>query len=155
MRRQDRLISDDREISEILEKGKYAVIAMCSGDEPYIVTLSYGYDAQNKALYMHSGPNGQKIDMLKKNPNVCATVIDDLGYIMDECGHGYRSVVMEGKITFIEKLEDKVHGMEVILNHLEENPSIVSERSLKNPEIYRGIAILRLDIQAVTGKKGR
>jgi len=61
---------------------------------------------------------------------------------------------MEGKITFIDQLEEKIRGMEVILNHLEENPSIVRERSLKNPEIYSGIAILRLDMETVTGKKG-
>lgn len=154
MRRLDRQI-DDNEISDILEKGRYAVIAMCSEGEPYIVTLSYGYDTKQKVLYMHTGTIGQKIDILKRNPNVCATVIDDLGYIMDECGHQYRSVVMEGKITFVDQLEEKIRGMEVILNHLEENPSIVRERSLKSPEIYSGISILRLDIVSVTGKKGR
>lgn len=154
MRRLDRQI-DDNEISDILEKGKYAVIAMCSDGEPYIVTLSYGYDTKQKVLYMHTGKIGQKVDILKQNPNVCATVIDDLGYIMDECGHQYRSVVMEGKITFVDQLEEKIRGMEVILNHLEENPSIVRERSLKSPEIYSGISILRLDIVSVTGKKGR
>jgi nitroimidazol reductase NimA-like FMN-containing flavoprotein (pyridoxamine 5'-phosphate oxidase superfamily) len=154
MRRLDRQI-DDKEISDILEKGRYAVIAMCSGDEPYIVTLSYGYDTKQNVLYMHTGTKGQKVDILKQNPNVCATVIDDLGYLMDECGHRYRSVVMEGKITFVDQLEEKISGMEVILNHLEENPSIVRERSLKSPEIYSGISILRLDIVSVTGKKGR
>lgn len=154
MRRQDRQINDEGEIAEILKKCRYAAIAMCSGGVPYIVTLSYGYDEQKKVLYMHTGLKGHKIDILRDNPAVCATVIDDQGYIMDECGHGYRSVVIEGKITFVEKLEEKISGMETILNHLEENPTIVRERSLKNPDIYSGISILRLEMETITGKKG-
>ena len=44
MRRQDRQINDETELSEIICRGKFAVLALCRNDEPYIVTLSYGYD---------------------------------------------------------------------------------------------------------------
>jgi uncharacterized protein len=80
---------------------------------------------------------------------------DDRGYIMDDCGHEYRTIVIDGKISFLIDLEDKIHGMEVILNHLEDNPSIIKERSLKNEEMYNSISILKLDLAGMTGKKGR
>lgn len=155
MKRQDRQINDEAELREMLRGGKFAVLAMCRDGEPYIVTLSYGYDESRNALYMHSGPEGLKIDILKQNPNVCATIIDDRGYIMDECGHGYRTLVIRGKISFVTDLEAKMQGMQVILSQLEDNPSLVKERSLKNPGVYENILILRLDVENITGKKGQ
>jgi nitroimidazol reductase NimA-like FMN-containing flavoprotein (pyridoxamine 5'-phosphate oxidase superfamily) len=155
MRRQDRQINDETELSEILCRGKFAVLALCRDDEPYIVTLSYGFDESQNALYMHTGTSGMKIDILKQNPNVCATIIDDRGYAMDECGHEYRTIVIHGKISFVTELEAKMHGMLVILNQLEDNPTIVKERSLNNPGVYEKISILKLDVENISGKKGR
>lgn len=155
MRKQEREITDKNELNKILCQGKYAVISMCRDNEPYIVTLSYGYDSTQNVLYFHTGLKGLKIDFLKYNPCVCATIIDDLGYIQNECGHEYRSVVLYGKMSFIDGLEEKIHGLDVILNHLEENPSVIKERVIKSAEMYNNIAVLRLDITDISGKKGR
>ncbi|MBV7273850.1 pyridoxamine 5'-phosphate oxidase family protein [Clostridiaceae bacterium UIB06] len=155
MRKKDRQINDENELSEILLQGKYAVISMCRNNEPYIVTLSYGYDKSKNALYLHTGLKGLKIDFITYNPNVCATIIDDRGYVIGECGHKYRSVVIDAKISLVESLEEKKYGMEVILNHLEDIPSVVKEKSLKNENMYNNIAILKMDIISLSGKKGQ
>jgi uncharacterized protein len=154
MRREEMQITDENELNEILTQGKYTIISMCRDNEPYIVTLSYGYDKRKNVLYLHTGLKGLKIDFLNSNANVCATIIDDRGYIMGQCNHKYRSIVINGKISFVENLEEKKYGMEVILDHLEDNPSVIKERSLKNEEMYNSIAILRLDIKDMIGKKG-
>jgi nitroimidazol reductase NimA-like FMN-containing flavoprotein (pyridoxamine 5'-phosphate oxidase superfamily) len=154
MRRKELQITDENELNEILTQGKYIIISMCRDNEPYIVTLSYGYDKRKNVLYFHTALKGLKIDFINSNANVCGTIIDDRGYIMGECNHKYRSIVINGKISFVENLEEKKYGMEVILDHLEDNPSVIKERSLKNDEMYNSIAILRLDIEDITGKKG-
>jgi uncharacterized protein len=155
MNKVEREIADPAVMEEILKQGKYAVIALSSSDLPYIVTLSYGYDADRKALYFHTAHRGVKLDYLRANPNVCATVIEDRGYIMGECAHGYRSVVLYGKLLEVEGLDEKKHGMDVMLCHLEENPDAVKKRSLKDDQAYARAAILRLDIDEMTGKAGR
>ena len=155
MNRKDREIINLKEIFEILQEGKYAVISMCRDNEPYIVTLNYGYDNDKNTLYFHNAFEGLKIDFIKYNPNVCATVIEDRGYIMNECAHAYRSVVFWGKMSIVEDIVEKKHAMEILLNHLEDNPSIIEERSLKNDKVYSELGILRLDIMEITGKKGR
>jgi uncharacterized protein len=68
---------------------------------------------------------------------------------------GYRSIVINGKISFVENLEEKKYGMEAILNHLEDNPSIVKEKALRNENMYNNIAILKMNILSLTGKKGQ
>lgn len=155
MRREDREIKNRTEIDEILFGGKYLTLALCKENEPYIVTLSYGYQRENNAIYLHAAKEGLKHDFIRLNPKVCATIIEDLGYIQNECGHEYRSLVIRGTLSYVEELDEKKQGMEYILKQLENTPSIIKERSLKNDNVYSNVSILRLDINEITGKKGR
>ncbi len=155
MRRKEREIDNIEELNEIIMQGKYAVIAMCRDNEPYVITLSYGFDQAKNTLYFHSALEGLKLDIIDYNPDVSATIIDDQGYLPGECAHKYRSVVLDGKIVTVSDIEEKKHGMNVLLNHLEDNPATVKKRTLKNDQIYDKFAILRLDISDITGKKGQ
>lgn len=122
MKKKEREITDKNTIIEILKNGKFATISMCRANEPYIVTLSYGFDLKRNSLYFHSTKEGLKVEFLRENSNVCGTVVDDLGYIMNDCSHKYRSIVFWGKMATVEDLEDKKYGFNIILNHLEDNP---------------------------------
>lgn len=155
MRRKDKEIINTEEMFNILQNGKFATISMCQDNEPYIVTLNYGYDRQKNSLYFHCAKEGLKLKILKSNPKACGTVIEDFGYVMNECNHSYRSVVFGGKINIVEELEEKKIGLNIMLNHLEENPSQIKEKSLKNEKAYNKPCILRFDIDEVSGKDGR
>jgi len=153
--RPNRELTDESEISAILKNGKYSVISMCRDNEPYIVTLSYGYDSEKNSLYFHCSPRGLKLDFINANPQVCATVIEDGGYVVNECGHNYRTAVFWGAIKIVSDLDEKKHGMKVLLNHLENQPEIIKEKLLKSDDFYSKMAILRLDINEIHGKAGR
>jgi nitroimidazol reductase NimA-like FMN-containing flavoprotein (pyridoxamine 5'-phosphate oxidase superfamily) len=153
--RPNREITKESEITEILRNGKYTVISMCRDNEPYIVTLSYGYDSENNSLYFHCSPKGLKLDFININPQVCATVIEDGGYAVDECGHNYRTTVFWGKIVKVTNLDVKKHGMKILLNHLENKIEIIKEKLLKSDDFYSKMEILRLDIIHIHGKAGR
>lgn len=153
--RPNREITDESEISEILKNGKYSVVSMCRENEPYIVTLSYGYDSENNSIYFHCSSHGLKLDFIKANPQVCATVIEDGGYVADECGHNYRTVVFWGKIEILTDLNEKKHGMKVLLNHLENHQKIIQEKLLKSNDFYSKMEILKLNIIQIHGKAGR
>ena len=155
MQKSEREITEKTVLEEILAHGRFAVIALCRDNDPYLVTLSYGYDPIKRALYFHTARKGLKLEYLKANPSVCATVIEDRGYIMGECAHAYRSVVVRGNMAVLENLEEKKYGMEVLLGHLETDPEVVRRRSLSDDRAYDRAAILRLDILEMSGKAGR
>lgn len=154
MNKKDREITDENEIQRLLREGKYTVIAMCADNEPYIVSLSYGYDKDNNCLYFHSAQRGLKIDIINKNEKVCATIIEDKGYRINNCEHHYNSLVLWGKMSVISELDEKKHAMEILLNHLEENPDPIKERNLKNDEIFNKFNLLKLEIEEITCKSG-
>lgn len=153
--RPNREIKSDSEIYDIIKNGKFSVISMCRDNEPYIVTLSYGFDSESKSLYFHSAPNGLKLDFIKTNPQVCATVIEDGGYVINECGHNYRTVVFWGVMTIVSDMEEKMHGMSVLLNHLESDNVVIKDKLLKSNDYYSKMVVLKLDITQIHGKEGR
>lgn len=148
-------IKSKKEIRRILESGKYIVISMCRDNEPYIVSLSYGFDADKNSLYFHCAKKGLKLDFIRSNSLVCATVIEDGGYIMDECDHAYKSIVFWGKIKIINNRDEKKHGMQILLDHLEEKQSVIEKFMVKSGDNFSGMEILRLDIDQIHCKEGK
>ena len=155
MRRQDRELKSREEIDAILNKGRFIVLSLCQDNEPYIVTLSYGYDQSQNCLYLHCANEGTKLDFIRRNSSVCATVIIDKGYVHNECGHEFETVVLRGVLEFVNTLEGKRLGVETILKHLEANPQPIMQKALKTNDAYKTITVLKLVISDVWGKKGR
>jgi len=155
MRLTEREITDGAQILEVLREGRYAVISMCRDNEPYVVTMNYGYDRDRNALYFHCAREGLKIDFITENPTVCGTVIEDRGYLQGECAHAYRTVVFWGKMHVVEELDEKKHGLLTMLDHLEDDPDQVRRTTLKDDKAYERVCILRLDIRDISAKQGR
>jgi len=155
VRRTDRELTEPAEIDSVLQRGRFAAIAMCHDGEPYVVTLSYGFDEARRALYFHVARAGRKLDAWAADPRVCATVVIDGGYEQGACKHHYESVVLEGRMSLVTDLEEARHGMGVLAGHLEDEPAPVWERNaLDGDEAYERVHIARLDIDHITGKAG-
>lgn len=152
MRRIEKEISNREELIEILKSGKYTIISLCKENEPYIITLSYGYDESKHALYFHCAKEGQKIDFIKANPHICGTVIEDNGY-ENGCGQAFRSIVFRGKMVIVEAFDEKKKGLDILINHLEKDPNPIKNKFLKKENTYENLGMLRLDITDISGKE--
>jgi len=155
LNRPNREITNESEIKEIINNGKYSVISMCHDNEPYIVTLSYGYDSANNSLYFHCSPHGLKLDFIKKNPKVCATIIEDGGYVINECGHIYKTVVFWGNMTVVTEMNEKKQGMKILLDHLEKNAQVIEDKLAKSDTYYSKMEVVKLNIIQIHAKAGR
>ncbi|HEY5540672.1 MAG TPA: pyridoxamine 5'-phosphate oxidase family protein [Coriobacteriia bacterium] len=158
LRRHDLQITDPAEIDRILRSAEYATIALADGEQPYLVTLSCGYDALRHRLCFHVAPQGRKLDLIAENPLACATVIGDLGYKDGECAHPYESVVMFGRMRVLEDPDDVRAGMRAIIAQLEsiEAAAVVWERNrLHTPEALERFRMLVFEIEDLTAKTGQ
>ena len=152
MRRKEKAITDNKIIEELMNKGRYITISMSKNDVPYIVTLSYGYDNAQNALYFHCANEGQKIDYIKFNPNICGIIIEDNGY-SEGCTQEYRSLIVRGTIEIVDNIQEKKHAFDILLSHLEKDPNVMKEKYFKDDEKYNKTGILKLDITEITGKE--
>ena len=70
VRRKDREITDPGEMNQVLKSAKYVTVALCMDNEPYLVSLSHGFDEKQTCLYFHCATEGKKLVYLKSNNKV-------------------------------------------------------------------------------------
>ena len=154
MRRKEKAIEDIGELKHILESVKHITIAMCQDNEPYLVTLSHGYDPQEHCIFFHCTSEGKKIDILNENPIVWGQALVDEGYIQGACDHLYATVQFRGKVRFLEDFDDKKAALENMISKLDNKPEEVVEKQLNEKSITR-VTIGRIDIEYMSGKKSK
>jgi hypothetical protein len=152
IRRKEKEITDRNKMSAILQKAEYITVAMCKDNEPYLVTLSHGYDRERNCIYFHCAKEGKKIDILMEHNIVWGQALLDKGYVQDACDHLYATTQFMGRVTFVEKYEEKRHALEVMIKELESDPKKVMNEQLTEKSI-KGVQIGRIDIEYMSGKK--
>jgi nitroimidazol reductase NimA-like FMN-containing flavoprotein (pyridoxamine 5'-phosphate oxidase superfamily) len=150
VRRKDREITNPEELREMLNATKYVTVAFCMEDEPYLVSLSHGYDEAKNCLYFHCAPEGKKLVFLKANCKVWGQAVLDFG-VTEECDYAYTSVHFSGKMHLIDKLVEKQHAMEVLVRQVSINPE--AKLAKINPEKLEKTTMGRIDIDYMSGKK--
>jgi uncharacterized protein len=153
IRREDREIKDRSTMDEIIRAGKYAVCALCSDNEPYIVTLSYGYDKEAGTLSFHCADEGVKLDFIRKNPRACITIIDDCGYMENICSHAYRTVIIRGSFELIADQVRRKKAIKLLIDHLETNPDKMMEKVDSNSAAWQRTQMLGFSIEEISGKE--
>lgn len=149
MRRTDKQISDRDEIDGIMRRSKVCRLALVDGGGPYLVPLCFGYDGS--ALYFHSAAAGKKIDLLKKNRNVCFEFDADAQVVPADASCGwtmrYRSVIGSGIAVFVEDPGEKRTALAAIMRQYGGKESDYSDETL------RKTAVIKVEIREITGKK--
>ena len=119
MRRKEKEITDKKEIEHIFKEALVCRLGMFDGEKPYIVPLNFGY--KDNTIYFHSALAGKKIDILKKNPDVCFE-IDIPGKTINSekaCNWSmaFISIIGEGKVLFLNDATDKINALNIIMEH--------------------------------------
>ena len=152
MRRSQWEIEDRDEIKKILRSSQYVTIAMCNDNWPYIVTVNHAYDENRNCLYFHSAKEGKKIDYMESNGLVWGQVLEDYGYLQGECNYLYASVHFSGRVSFIEKIEEKICALKMMIEKFDQDPETTTLKHLTE-DCMRRTAIGRIDIEYMTGKR--
>jgi len=149
VRRKDREITDPAEMRQILKETKYVTVALCMQNEPYLVSLSHGYDETKSCLYFHCAPEGKKLIYAKANPTVWGQAVLDFG-VTEECDYAYASVHFNGKLSLIGDLAEKRHAMEVLVRQVSLNPE--TKLAQLRPEKIGSITMGKIEINYMSGK---
>ncbi len=120
MRMKKREVTDISEVFNILARCKTVHVGIFGGEYPYVVPVSFGMEVieGKAAVYFHCGKKGMKVDLLRKNPNVC--VEGDIHYSYELLERGidtrYESVIGFGKCEEVFD-EEKAHGLKLLCEH--------------------------------------
>jgi len=150
VRRKDREITDQTELKNILKSTKYITIALCRNSEPYLVSLSHGYDEENSCLYFHCAPEGKKLVFAESNNKIWGQAVMDYG-VTDECDYAYSSIHFSGTFHLINELAEKQRAMDILVRQLSSNPE--EKLSKIKPEKLEKTTMGKIKISYMSGKK--
>jgi uncharacterized protein len=149
VRRKEKEIVDRAELEAVIADAQVCRMAMCDGDHPYVVPLSFGYTGGT--FYFHGAAEGRKLDVLKKNPHVCleleAGVSLKTGVKACDWGMNFRSVVAFGRAERVDAAEPKRRALDLIMAHYAQGPFDYVDAALAKT------VVLQVVVTSMTGKK--
>ena len=95
------------QIDRLLQKEVIGRIGCHSAEMIYVVPISYAYEGET--IYAHTF-EGLKVDMMRKNPEVCFEVDDlkDMG--------NWKSVIAWGRFEEITEVEERKKATKILIN---------------------------------------
>ncbi len=145
-------ITSEPEMFQVIEKCEACYVSMVDENNmPYVVPLNFG--VKDGFIYLHSSQKGKKIDILRQNSNVCIAFSTD--HLLKSqhadvaCSYSmkYRSVLVYGKIEFIEEADAKIEAMNIVMQKYTGR-----EFSYGAPAI-REVCVYKVVISEMSGKK--
>jgi uncharacterized protein len=154
LRRIERDMPDREDQLAVLRGQKYLSLAMALDNEPYLVSLNYAYDEEKNCFYIHSAPDGRKLDFMRANPRVWGMVIEDNGYITGQCAHAYRSIMFRADAEFLDDIEDKRRALSLMIDHADPDPEPLKKRLVTSADL-QDVVVIRLAVDWMGGKEGK
>ena len=154
MRRPDRELKSKEEFINVLNDGKIIQIAFIDGNEPYLVTLNYGYSWVGDTIkfYFHSAPEGRKINCIKNSLRVCFSISICDPFVQGEkaCNYGmkYRSVVGYGQMKIVENNEERVLGLNLLMKQY-----TGKDNWTYDADIMKKTMVSCLEVEKISGKR--
>jgi uncharacterized protein len=146
-----RFLTDPAEMEEIIRKCQVCHVAMTDDEGmPYVLPFNFGY--ADNTVFLHSAQEGKKIRILKQNPNVCIEFSTDylLRYQSENVGCSYtmkyRSVLVYGKVEFVEDPDEKVRIMNTVMKNYAPGNFVF------NPPSVREVCCWIVRIEKMEGK---
>ena len=145
-------IVDENQIIHILNTAKVLNLGLAVDNMPYVVPMNYGYTLEDGKLvfYLHSAVKGNKLDMIRSNPNVYFSM--DCDHVSFEgekpCQYGlaYAAVMGRGTAVIVENVEEKKKAMSILMK-----TQTGKDFSFEN-RLVSIVAVIRIDVTEFTAK---
>ena len=152
MRRKDREIVDNVKINEIISSCHCCRLVFFNNGKIYIVPLNFGFEIKDnkRIFYFHGDTKGKKIDLI--NQNHYAGFELDTNYKLKKantaCQYSasFQSIIGDGNITFIEKIEEKKHALQCIMYHNTNQHFDFSD------EMINKVTVFKLEVETISCK---
>jgi len=150
MRRSDKEIIDLDTIHGIVRGCDVCRLGLAVDGEPYVVPISFGFDGE--AVYFHTANHGRKIEMMVVNPRACVQFERNVELVTDDddaCAwtFSYESVIGFGSVTELVRDEEKIHGLNQIMQHYSGHNWTFGEQPMGSTRVWR------VDLDILTGKR--
>jgi nitroimidazol reductase NimA-like FMN-containing flavoprotein (pyridoxamine 5'-phosphate oxidase superfamily) len=157
MRRADRAVEDEAWIRAFLHEAPLGFLATSYEDQPFLNSNLFVYDEARGAIYLHTANVGRTKANVAHNARVCFSVAT-MGRLLPaeealEFSVEYGSVVVFGRASAADDPAEAEAALQLLLDKYA--PHLRPGRDYRpiTPEELKRTGVIRLDIEAWTGKK--
>jgi len=146
------LITEEKQILDILDSAKILHLGLCVDNEPYVVPMNYGYTLEDGklVLYLHSALQGKKLDMIRANPKVFFEMDCDRlpfeGKVACQYGFSYSSIMGRGSARIVEDVAEKMQAMTILMK------TQTGKNFEFNERLVSIVSVIRIDASEYTAK---
>ena len=154
MRRSDFEIHDEKIIDGVLATCEYGTLALSVEDKPYSLPINYVHE--DNVIYFHGSLKGRKMEMLRANPHVSFSVVENYSVIQSyfssteglacPATQFFKSVVIEGRIVIVEDFAEKIHALTLLMQKLQSEGGYKPFSDEAYKKMIDATAIFRLDV---------
>jgi len=156
-RRSDRALEDDGAIEALLHRLPVGFVALSDGDQPYLNSNLFWFDAASRRIYFHTAGVGRTRRLVEQNPRVCFSTAE-MGRLLPadtalEFSTEYASVVVFGRARVVEDETEQRHGLQGLLDkYFPDLHPGVDYRPIIEEELRR-TSVYAVEIEAWSGKQ--
>ena len=152
MTKRENQITDPAEIRRILDTAKVLRLGIAVDNVPHIVPMNYGHTLEDGrlTLYLHSAVKGDKLELLRQNPNICFELDCDLvpfeGKVACQYGLSYTALSGRGRAVIVEDTAEKMEAMSILMKTQTGKDFTFNER------LVSIVAVIRVDVTEFAAK---
>ncbi|HTX02082.1 MAG TPA: pyridoxamine 5'-phosphate oxidase family protein [Candidatus Acidoferrales bacterium] len=151
-RHPERGVYDREPIHAILDEGMIAHVGFLDAEFPVVIPTAYGRDGD--CIYMHGSAAASWCKRMTAGVPVCVTVTLTDGLVLARStfkhSMNYRSVMIYGNAALVSNIEEKLHGLECIVEHLV--PGRSREARSPNENELTATSLLRISLDEASAK---
>lgn len=153
VKRRPRLGNHDRVIiNQILDEALVVHVGFIVDNQPFVIPMGYGRDGDR--LYIHGSTASRMLQTLEKSVEVCVTttLLDGIVIARSLFHHAmnYRSVVLFGRATLVEREDEKMHALKVLSEQIV--PGRWEQARTPTPQEVKGTTVLAFPIEEGSAK---
>ncbi len=145
MRRKEREHNEPQFFDDVFQKAETLFLALMDGDSPYCLPVNFA--RAGNVIYIHSALEGHKLDLIRQNSHAAFSLAADIEIIREKATTRYKSVCGKALARIVEDETEKGLALEAIGSRY----NAICQRPAPQKDIRR-VAIIRLDITAMSGK---
>jgi nitroimidazol reductase NimA-like FMN-containing flavoprotein (pyridoxamine 5'-phosphate oxidase superfamily) len=140
------------QVEAFLREEAWGCLGLSVEGKPYVVPINYAY--VDGAILLHCALEGQKLDCIRANPNVCFTVARQEGRVRDHqddgpCHIDNDSVICYGTARIVEDPDERAELLNAFNRAFApQAPDLPMERVLR-------CGAVRISIDRITGRHER
>ncbi len=152
VRRQNRILEDEARVRELLSGSEYGFLSLGTAENGYGygIPISFVYDKDTNSLYFHCAPQGQKLDMIRRNNKVSFCVVGITQPIADKFTTLYESVIVFGKADIDLSEDEKRKALRLLVRKYSPDFEELGEKYMDKS--WDRTVVFKVEIEHITAK---